>query len=74
MQLFFEVGPNVECMVGWDDPMQTFFGQVYRVDEQGERVDDEAIHWVGTHNDQIRSVDHLQQLLRPHAELPAEIH
>ncbi len=72
-QNIFSVSDGVECMVGFDVPMQTFFGQVYRVDRSGERVDDGMLHWVGVKMDEIRTVDHLQRLLRPHAKIPLDI-
>ncbi|MEO8637322.1 MAG: hypothetical protein ABI430_00275 [Candidatus Taylorbacteria bacterium] len=72
-QEIFSVADDVECLVGWDVPMQTFFGQVYRVDEKGERAEDEPILWVGKKPEAIRTVDHLQELLRPRTVIPPVI-
>lgn len=72
-QNVFSVSPGVECLVGWDPPMGTFFGQVYAVNKKGERVDDEMIFRIGGIPDQVRTVDHLQEALRPYATIPKEI-
>jgi len=74
------VDDQTECAVGWDVPLETFFGQVYKVDEQGERVEETAdgedgtILWVGTEPAEIRTVDELVRLLKPHAVLPEDIY
>jgi hypothetical protein len=75
-QNIFPVRDGVECMVGWDDHMGTFFAQVYRVDEEGERIgaeDNGDIHWVSGYPCKIRTVEELVRLLKPHATIPEEI-
>ena len=75
MQQTFLVRDGVECLVGWDSPMQTFFGQVYKVDSRGERTDDEPLLWVGTHQGEIHAVEELARLLRAEkASIPSEIY
>jgi hypothetical protein len=57
--------------------MQTFFGQIYRVDKDGERVDaeeDGTILWVGRRHNEIKSVYVLATQLRPRAEIPSKIY
>jgi len=76
-QHVFEVNTGVECLVGWDPPMQTFFAQVYKVDEDGERIDAEeggTIIWVGRVNSEIRTVRELAMLIELHAIIPLEIY
>jgi hypothetical protein len=76
----FRVNDQTECAVGWDAPLGTFFGQVYKIDEQGERVEetedgeDGTILWVGTKPAEIRTVDELARRLLPHAILTHGIH
>lgn len=74
-QQIFPVREGVEAMVGWDRMLESFFGQVYNVDKFGERTDDEIIHWVGAGLPQIRTVEQLEQALKPHVErLPDDVH
>lgn len=79
-QHIFPVSEGVECMVGWDPPLCTFFGQVYKVDEEGERIDDEdegggMIFRVGASFREVVTVDHLAKCLRPYVErIPDEIY
>ena len=77
-QRVFKVGPTTACMVGWDQMLETFFGQVYEIDVEGERADDEngepnTILWVGTSQDEIRTVDELERLLKPLVVLPDSV-
>jgi hypothetical protein len=55
--------------VGWDSPLQTFFGQVMRKDR--DRDWDMAL-WVGTNPREIGSIAELQEKLKPYAEIPKE--
>lgn len=72
-QFIFRAGKDLECQVGWDPALQTFYGQVYKTDEDG-RVDvyeengeekDGTIHWVGTSPGEIKTVEELQDRLKP---------
>ena len=78
-QSVFRVDDQTECMVGWDPPLQTFFGQVYKVDEEDERVEEDKdgndgmILWVGTRHAEIQSVDDLARKLQFHVMLPENI-
>lgn len=82
-QFIFQAGKDTECQVGWDHPLETFYGQVYKVDEEG-RVDvyegedgeemDGTIHWVGTSPKEIKTVEDLEQRLKPHVQiLPGDV-
>lgn len=81
-QITFRAGINTECLVGWDPPLETFFGQVYKTDEEG-RVDvyeeggeekDGTIHWVGATSHEIPTIDELESKLFPHVQmLPGEV-
>ena len=65
----FKVSDNVECYLGWDVMLETFFAQVYPVDSDGERVEeheekDATLCWVGTQKAAIRMVDQLAYEVR----------
>jgi len=79
-QMKFPVDDTTECMVGWDPPLGSFFGQVYKIDPDGERIDvteegeDGTIFWVGAGPPVIRTVDELVRLLAPHAVMPESVY
>ena len=59
-------------IVGWDNPIQTFFAQVW--DLAKEEKDDEAcVFWVGTHAGSVPTVTALAQAISAYAVLPADI-
>lgn len=78
-QSVFRVDDTTECMVGWDPPLGTFFGQVYKIDGDGQRVEEDedgndgTVLWVGASLAEIRTVDELARRLKPHAVLPESI-
>lgn len=81
-QMVVPIDKHTECLLGWDNPLQTFFGQVYRIDEEGERVDlyeedcvekDGTILWVGASVGEIATVEDLAARLRPFVELPRDV-
>lgn len=49
-----------EVVVGWDPPMQTYFGQVY--DHTLEDEDENPIVWIGL-MDNVTSLDDLREQL-----------
>ena len=55
-----------DVTVGWDAPMNTYFGQV--IDKNDET--DTPKHWVGTRHGEIQSVDRLQKSMEPYAAIP----
>ena len=59
-------------IVGWDNPMQTFFVQVW--DLAKEEDDDEAcVFWIGTHPGSVPTVTALVQAMSAYAALPGDI-
>jgi hypothetical protein len=66
------VTPNHTIVVGWDNPLGTFFAQVwpgYGEDGWG----DEPEFWVGCQAAEVPTVEALAELLRPFAELPLDV-
>jgi hypothetical protein len=59
---------NHKVFVGWDHPMQTYFGQVYRRDRKDR--DDALIHWVGADRPgQIYDIEDLRRAMVLYADL-----
>ena len=57
---------TTEAVVGWDPPMETFFAQIYKIDETGERIsaeDNGTILWIGTRSREIYELETLIGLL-----------
>ncbi len=68
--------PHIAVVVGWDDPLSTFFAQVWdeRAVEFGNPDDEpEPLLWAGCFAGEIRTVEHLDRALSPFAVLPEEI-
>ena len=55
--------------VGWDPPLQTFFGQVVRPTTSADE-DDACVVWIGTHPQEIATVAQLCTHLHPYADIP----
>ena len=59
--------------VGWDPPLQTFFGQVF--DRKAEEVDPDGgpcvVLWVGA-GERIATVEHLAELMARYVTLDEE--
>lgn len=62
--------PGHEVYVGWDDPLQSYFGQVYA---PGVRDREGPIHWVGASPPWLREVSYLVTAMRPYAEVSTAI-
>jgi hypothetical protein len=65
---------NIEIVVGWDHPLQTFFVQVW----DRERCDnpysiDEPEFWAGAWMGEIRTVEDLLVLVEPYVVVPDEV-
>lgn len=59
--------PGLVVIVGWDNPMGTFFAQVLPADDD---VDDEdLVLWVGTRSGEIARPEDLVEPLAPYAQL-----
>ena len=62
--------PGVTVVVGWDNPMSTFFAQVTRVqDDDDER--DPVMFWIGGMFGEVCRAEDLAQPLAPYADLTA---
>jgi len=63
--------PCYEVIVGWDPPMQTFFGQVCATTADDE--DAACVLWVGLEVQALTTVAALQEVLQAYATLPAAV-
>src|SRR5215831_8955452 len=63
--------PHACVVVGWDNPLGTFFGQVLDPDRPLDQ--DETVYWVGTRPFQIPTLDDLAGLMEVYAIIPEEI-
>ena len=61
-------------IVGWDNPLQTYFAQVWDLNLLDEVEDDEScVAWVGAEVRSVPTVAALAQAIAAYAELPADI-
>jgi hypothetical protein len=81
-QFIIPIDSTKEAQIGWDPPLQTYYGRVYKLDENGEPVDVEIVDdeekdgnilWVGTSIGEIRTVEQLEILLEDHVKIPRNI-
>ena len=63
--------PRYEVIVGWDPPMQTYFGQVFLITT--EEDDTACVLWVGLEVQALTTVAALQDALQAYATLPAAV-
>jgi len=63
--------PGFTVVVGWDNPMSTFFAQVTRI-QDAEDDSDPVVLWLGGFSGEVRRAEDLVQPLRPFADLTAE--
>ena len=59
------------CVVGWDNPLQTFFAQVERVTPDDDEP--EILLWIGVTASECLHVAKLAEEVAPWATLPADI-
>jgi hypothetical protein len=52
------------AVVGWDEPLQTFFAQIY--------ANSRISLWVGTNFQELPEVDDLQNAISSHVELDSQ--
>ena len=57
-----------ECVVGYDAPLDTYFGQV--IDLETDNDTERMVLWVGTSVHEITGVERLSELVAPYATLP----
>lgn len=65
---------SLSVVVGWDNPLQTFFAQVAQpapADDDGD--DDPILLWIGTDSREVITVEDLARHLAPFADLPADV-
>lgn len=62
--------PAHTCIVGWDNPLQSFFAQVYEVAK--EDTDSPPMLWVGA-GEKINSVNDLQIAISEYAQISPQI-
>jgi hypothetical protein len=60
---------TLRVTVGWDPPLQTFFGQVVRP-ATAPYADDTLVVWIGTRAQEIASVAQLCRQLAAYAAIP----
>jgi hypothetical protein len=64
--------PGLLAVVGWDNPLQTYFGQVLRP-ETADYDDDNVLLWVGAAPREVITVEDLARHLAPFAELAPQV-
>lgn len=65
--------PAHKVIVGWDQPMQTFFGQVINRKAEQAGSDDKFVLWVGCSLRELYEVEDLARALRRHVELAPQM-
>jgi hypothetical protein len=63
--------PGVNVVVGWDNPMRTFFAQVERQQEDDDPRDP-IILWLGSSSGEVLRPEDMIAPLAPYAELTEE--
>ena len=64
---------DILVVVGWDEPLATYFAQVWEVCSlELDDSDDAPLLWVGCRAGEIRSVRHLERVIEPYATLPED--
>lgn len=65
---------TLSVVVGWDNPLQTYFAQVARPEQaDDEDEDDPMLLWVGTEPREVITVEDLARHLAPFADLATEM-
>lgn len=64
---------NLEVVVGWDEPLRTFFAIVEDFSREETDEQDTVLLWLGTTYDEIKDISELQRLLAPYATVPDDI-
>jgi len=59
-------------IVGWDNPIQTFFAQVWDLTQE-EKEDEACVFWVGAHAGSVPTVTALAQAISAYAVLPVDM-
>ena len=62
--------PALSIVVGWDNPLKTYFAQVW--DGGGLEKGDLKL-WVGAGADKVPTPEALAELVAPYGDIPAEV-
>lgn len=62
--------PHAEVVVGWDNPLESFFGQI--VDPDRPEDQDETVYWIGTTPQQISTLEDLCQAMAPYGSIETD--
>jgi hypothetical protein len=65
--------PNLTIVVGWDNPLVTYFAQVARPEDPDREDDDPILLWVGANPREVITVEDLARHLAPYADLTPEV-
>ncbi len=61
-----------KVVVGWDNPLETFFAQV--LDERDECPEEEGLLlWVGTTVEEVTAVESLAAAVEPYGKIPEDV-
>ncbi len=64
--------PDLTVVVGWDNPLSTFFAQVER-NQDDDDPRDPILLWIGSELGEIAQAEQLAGSLAPYAELTSEL-
>jgi len=64
--------PDLTVVVGWDNPLSTFFAQVGRIQDDDDPRDP-ILLWIGGELGEVGHAEQLAGPLAPYAELTSEI-
>jgi hypothetical protein len=64
--------PDLTVVVGWDNPLSTFFAQVERVQDDNDPRDP-ILLWIGRGLGEVTQAEQLAGPLAPYAELTSEL-
>jgi hypothetical protein len=62
--------PGLSIVVGWDNPLKTYFAQVW---DGGALEKGNLKLWVGAGEDKVPTPEALAELVEPYGDIPAEI-
>lgn len=65
--------PGLTIVVGWDQPLTTFFAQVTREDAAGDDVNDPVVLWLGGSPNEIEQPEDMSGPLAPYAILTEDV-
>jgi hypothetical protein len=61
---------GLSIVVGWDNPLKTYFAQVW---DGGGPGQGELRLWIGAGRDRVPTAEALADLVAPYGELPADV-